>query len=50
MTSYLFSPAALRDLRHIWNHISADNVRAADEVESAIYEACKSIVLCLLQG
>ncbi len=43
MTSYLFGSAALRDLRNIWNHISADNLKAADEVEKAIYDTCQSI-------
>jgi len=43
MTSYLFGSAALRDLRNIWNHISADNLKAADEVEKAIYDECESI-------
>jgi plasmid stabilization system protein ParE len=43
MNSYLFGSAALRDLRNIWNHISADNLKAADEVEKAIYDACESI-------
>src|ERR1700760_1093830 len=44
MTSYLFSSAALRDLRNIWSHISADSLKAADEVERTIYAACESIV------
>jgi plasmid stabilization system protein ParE len=40
---YRFSPRALDDLDDIWSYIAADNIGAANRVESAIFKACESV-------
>ncbi|MEI9979358.1 MAG: type II toxin-antitoxin system RelE/ParE family toxin [Edaphobacter sp.] len=36
---FVVTPRARIDLRRIWQYIAADNPRAADDVEAAIYRA-----------
>jgi plasmid stabilization system protein ParE len=47
---YRFSPRALDDLDDIWSYIAADNIGAANRVESAIFEACERVARYPLLG
>lgn len=42
---FRLTPEALDDLDTIWNFIAADSFEVADEVESAIFAACRRLVL-----
>jgi toxin ParE1/3/4 len=44
MRGYELSPEALADLQDIWVYIAKDNLAAADQLESDIYEACALLV------
>ena len=50
MSLYRLTPKAKTDLRSIWSYIAADNVKAADRVEEAIYDACVSLAKSPLRG
>ncbi|MGI9073789.1 MAG: type II toxin-antitoxin system RelE/ParE family toxin [Bryobacteraceae bacterium] len=43
MSRYRLTPKAEADLFAIWSYIAADNTKAADRVETVIYEACVSL-------
>ncbi|HEY1766500.1 MAG TPA: type II toxin-antitoxin system RelE/ParE family toxin [Terracidiphilus sp.] len=43
MSSYVLTSLAKADIFHIWSYIAADNVRAADRVEQAIFSACELV-------
>jgi plasmid stabilization system protein ParE len=40
MSVYALTPLAKSDIFQIWSYIADDNVRIADRVEQAIYDAC----------
>lgn len=50
MILFRFTPQAATDLSDIWSYIAADNPKAADRVETAIYEACALIATSPLGG
>lgn len=37
--TFIVTNRAKRDIKSIWQYIAAENVKAADDVETAIYEA-----------
>jgi plasmid stabilization system protein ParE len=47
---FQLTPRALNDLGEIWDYIAADNVDAANRVESAIMSACESLARRPLMG
>jgi|ERR1700691_4508819 antitoxin ParD1/3/4 len=49
-TRFQLTPRALNDLDEIWEYIAADNVNAANRVESAILAACTSLARHPLLG
>jgi plasmid stabilization system protein ParE len=50
MSLYRLTPKAKTDLRSIWSYIAVDNVKAADRVEEAIYDACVFLAKSPLRG
>ena len=40
---YRFTARALNDLDNIWNYISENNLKAANRVEEAIFDACNRL-------
>lgn len=50
MTLFRFTPQASDDLLEIWQYIAADNPKAADRVEDAVYDACALIAKSPLAG
>ena len=50
MTLFQLTPEAAADLFEIWSYIAADNPRAADRVESAIYQACAFVAEGPMRG
>ena len=49
-TPFQLTPRALNDLGEIWDYIAADNVNAANRVESAILSACSSLAKRPMMG
>jgi plasmid stabilization system protein ParE len=49
-TPFQLTPRAINDLCEIWDYIAADNVNAANRVESAIFSACNSLAKRPLMG
>jgi plasmid stabilization system protein ParE len=43
LSAYVLTPRASADIFHIWRYIAGDSEKAANRVESAIYEACDLI-------
>jgi antitoxin ParD1/3/4 len=50
MSSYQFTPQAVRDLLDIWSFIAQDNRDAADRVEAAVFRACELVAESPLAG
>ena len=50
MSSYRFTPEAADDLLDIWSFIARDNPRAADRVETAVFQACDMLAGSPLAG
>jgi antitoxin ParD1/3/4 len=50
MSVYALTPLAKSDIFQIWSYIADDNVRIADRVEQAIYDACMFLAEAPLRG
>ncbi len=50
MIRFRLTPLAENDLFDIWRYIARDNLRAANQVEDAIYEACVFLAEAPLRG
>src|ERR1035438_7528563 len=49
-SAHQLTPRALSNLGDIWNYVAADNVKAANRVESAILSACTNLARHPLLG
>ena len=50
MSKYQFTPQATNDLLEIWSFIAQNNLQAADQVETAIFQTCELLAASPLAG